>query len=337
MNKFYPYLALLVLLASGLYGVSYQQFRHFDFNDPRGLSDTREYIEVMQGDYESTVLARHRFIIPMLARKARAVFPAAAGGDTDGIALAFYAVNFIIMLATVFVFHLTLGTMGFAWMNRCLGACLFLASRVTVFSSAVPMVDSLYFFGISLLTFLIVSGQLRWLPYLNPLLLLCKEVMLPFLFVPLLERRFRNRAMFISLAACGALLWLLARYAASLGSAQAPHHSLFTEAWQGLLNNHISPGRLLSPSTWHGALYPFSGLLILAALGYRIHRRAPRYNIPACLHAFIPICLFYTFCLTKGAGRNLFPLFVLVIPYALICIENLAPASSTQETHPHAR
>ena len=59
---------LVVLVILGFhYGVSFQQFLHFDWADPRGLGDSLSYLAMSNGDSDIASIHRYRIIIPFLA------------------------------------------------------------------------------------------------------------------------------------------------------------------------------------------------------------------------------------------------------------------------------
>ena len=87
-------LAFIFIIIFGFnYGVSFQQFLHYDWNSPRGLSDSSSYLAMSNGDYTISSGHRYRFIIPLLANFVRSlVQPLIPSGQLNwfgGIDLAF--------------------------------------------------------------------------------------------------------------------------------------------------------------------------------------------------------------------------------------------------------
>jgi len=67
-------LAFIFIIIFGFnYGVSFQQFLHYDWNSPRGLSDSSSYLAMSNGDYTISSGHRYRFIIPLLANFVRSL------------------------------------------------------------------------------------------------------------------------------------------------------------------------------------------------------------------------------------------------------------------------
>ena len=59
---------LVVFIILGFnYSVSFQQFIHFDWADPRGLGDSASYLAMSNGDSDIASIHRYRIIIPFLA------------------------------------------------------------------------------------------------------------------------------------------------------------------------------------------------------------------------------------------------------------------------------
>ncbi len=143
-------LALLVVVGT-LYGSSYQQFRHFDPADPRGLSDAKSYLLMAEGNYDASMTHRFRVMIPALVGW---LSTSTNRQDQESLVLLFYIVNFSLMTATGFFLYLILGKVGFKGITSLLGVCMFTCSRTAVYSTAVPLVDSLYYFSIATIVLL---------------------------------------------------------------------------------------------------------------------------------------------------------------------------------------
>jgi len=71
MNSKLLFITLVIIAA--LYGTSYQQFRHFNIQEPGGSSDAIHYIALSYGDYEVPLRYRHRLVIPLCASFVRTV------------------------------------------------------------------------------------------------------------------------------------------------------------------------------------------------------------------------------------------------------------------------
>ena len=188
-------LVLLLAIVSLLYGASYQQFRHFKLAEPCGLRDTASYVAMMHGDFGVNPVHRYRALVPCAARGVRVLLARFVADSQDLDKLSFYVVNFAIATATAWLLFGILRKIGFAWQLGLFGVAIFLSSRVTVMSVGTPLVDSLYFFGIAVITYLVLADKETLLACVCPLLVLSKETMLPFLFLPLLCRNARTLKM----------------------------------------------------------------------------------------------------------------------------------------------
>jgi hypothetical protein len=113
--------------------------------------------------------------------------------------LSFFVVNFIFSLATGLLLHGILGRMGFNWEMSLLGAIFFLTSRTNVMCVGAPLVDSLYFLAIAVIVYLTLCERLVLLAVLTPLLVVSKETIIPFLFLPFAKPSMRNWKMVTSL------------------------------------------------------------------------------------------------------------------------------------------
>jgi hypothetical protein len=314
-------LILVSLVAvSALYGVSFQQYKHFDLASPAGFVDHIVYIAAMHHTYDS-VLARGRMIVPLAARMVYAVVLPAVNDDGEAVKISFYVVNFFFMAITAVFVYLILESLGFSWSLNLAGMLLFISNRVTVYTTAVPLVDSIYYCAVAVLTYFMLKKRVVSLACCLPILILSKEAIIPFLLVPLLIKQMRRPLLVLSLAGSFMLLIGMTAYTSRLGSESTRGQTFVDVGWWDIVYNHIQWENLVSAGTWHQILHPFALLWLTAILGFWINRRYARYRIPAYLFWYIPICLVYAFVLTKGVGRNLFPLFVLVIPYSLITIE----------------
>src|SRR6187401_577936 len=99
-------LVIFAVLASALYGVSYQQFRHFKPSESRGLDDSTSYLNMSRGDYSGSRYHVYRFVTPALARVVAAVLPKSLENGYDKEVLAFYIVNYCLSLTTAIFYFL---------------------------------------------------------------------------------------------------------------------------------------------------------------------------------------------------------------------------------------
>jgi hypothetical protein len=195
-----------LIAAAVLYGASYQQFKHFDLDDPRGFSDARNYIEMSHGNYQVSIKHRHRFLIPFAAGTVRSAVSPLVPDPLLRDRLSFYIVNFAVLWATAMLLFLVLMRLRIAWPLSLLGMVAFLSSRFAIASAALPLVDSGYFLAIAAITWLTLEGRFLALASIMPLLILTKETIFPFVLLPFLERSMRKPALAVSVAASFALI-----------------------------------------------------------------------------------------------------------------------------------
>lgn len=156
---------LWMILASVLYGASYQQFRMVTVlpnMDVGGLSDSISYLAMSHGNYDVSPARRYRPVIPWLASLVQKVLAYNIKDSDQRDKLSFYLVNFIFSLATAVLLQGIFGRIGFKWELQLLGSILFLTSRINVMSVGSPMVDSLYFFAIAVIVYLILCEQVTY-------------------------------------------------------------------------------------------------------------------------------------------------------------------------------
>ncbi len=313
-------LLTLVIIVSCLYGTSYQQFRHFDTSDPRGLSDSHSYIEMSHGNYEVKDIHKFRPLIPIMAGALQKVLNTVIRDQNEADKLSFYMVNFGIVSLTAFLLYLILSHFGFRYEMAMMGVFFFLSSRIVVISTATPIVDSLYYLAIAGLVFLVEKRKLVHLSWLLPVMVLSKETFLPFLFLPLFIADFRKPTYALGIALA---------IVASIGirvlidSSTPSQSSGLIDIVLGHANNIIGKIRgTFSLSGLHDWQNGFSFILVLSILGFRRDALAGKRSVPGYLLFIIPISIFYGL-LSGNFGRMLFTAFIPIYAYALIFIDSI--------------
>jgi hypothetical protein len=308
------------------YGVSFQQFLHFDWADQRGLGDSLSYLAMSNGDSDIASIHRYRIIIPFLADLVRDVIrPLVSSGQLHAIdALSFYIVNyFITSLASLFL-YLFLLELKFKPERSLMGVLIFLGSRITILSTGAPMVDSLYYLAIIIIVYFCLTQRSMLLCLLTPMLILTKETTVPFLFLPLLLKTINRKLIFLSLSVSFVILfWVRSLVIAALPNVVKSEDSILVT-----ITSHLASGlqnltqSYFSLAGWHDLFSPFSVFWVIALFGawIEIKKIDTYYKIPRFLYWIIPVAFGYT-VLSSNAGRMLHSLFPLVIPYALITID----------------
>ena len=318
---------LVVFVILGFnYGVSFQQFLHFDWADPRGLGDSLSYLAMSNGDSDIASIHRYRIIIPFLADLVRDVIRSLVSYDQLHAidALSFYVVNyFITSLAGLFL-YLFLIELKFKPERSLMGVFIFLGSRITILSTGAPLVESLYHLAIIVIVYFCLTQRSILLCLLTPLLILTKETTVPFLFLPFFLKTINRKLVLLSLSMSFAILfWVRSLVTVALPNVVKSEDSILVT-----ITSHLASGlqnltqSYFSLAGWHDLFSPFSVFWVIALFGAWLEFKKidTYYEIPRFLFWIIPIAFGYT-VLSSNAGRMLHSLFPLVIPYALIAID----------------
>jgi hypothetical protein len=310
------------------YGVSYQQFLHFDWTDARGLGDSTSYLGMSNGDSGIASVHRYRIIIPFLVDLIRdAIQPLIPVEKLNIIdALSFYLVNYVITSLAGLFLYLYLIALKFKPERSLLGVFIFLGSRITILSTGAPIVDSLYYLAIIVILYFCLTHRSIALSLLNPFLILTKETTVPFLFLPFLIKTMNRKLILLSLTVSFFVLFSVRnRITSSL-----PNVVKLDDPILLTITNHLASGlgnlsqSYFSLTGWHGLFSPFSVFWLIAFFGawLEFNKIDMYYQIPRFLLWIIPITFIYT-VLSSNVGRMLHGLFPIVIPYALIGIDYL--------------
>lgn len=321
------FIILLLVIVSVLYGATYQQFRHFDLKDPRGADDAVSYIEVSHGNGNASPTQLHRVLIPYLASVVqKALHPFIA--DQDEVdKLSFYIVNFIFAAVTAMLLSGILSKLGFDWKMSMLGTIFFISSRIIALTVGTPLLDSAYFFAIGVIIYLILHDKALLLACLCPLLILFKETIIPFLFLPLLVKEMRNWKIICSIILSLGVFFMFRHIIQHTGADNQPVSLAATVMQYILINTPFSLKQLCTPAGIHDLFNGFAFLAVFAPLGMLVNRKYHKYKIPGFL--LLPIPIAFGLGLINGnlhgisgnLGRMFFAAYVPVIVYALILIE----------------
>lgn len=316
--------AMLVCVIAGfLYGSTYQQFRHFDTSDPRGVSDWDGYVAMSHGQFGPPASDVHRYrpVVPWIASLVRPLLSSSLTLD-ERERLPFYVTNFFFSLvAAVLLFELLL-VMRFEPFVALVGVAMFTSSRITILATATPITDSYYLASIAAVLLCTVANRAGALAVILPLVVLSKETIMPFMLLPLLTGLRRSRLLYAGYASAAAVLigsrmLIEARIAATRPFAEI--------AAEHVANVGTNLGALLSLRGVHDLSAGYSVFLPLAMVGYLWQRRRRSRAVPLVLDLCVPIAL--ALGLVSGnLGRLFFSSFPVVIAYALTLIA--VPAQS---------
>ena len=335
-------ISLIFIIILGFnYGVSFQQFLHYDWANPRGLSDSSSYLAMSNGDYTISSGHRYRVIIPFLASLVRDVVQPFVPSEQlhwlGGVdALSFYIVNYFFASLTGLFLYLFLIQLKFDPKLSLLGVFIFLGSRISILSTGAPIVDSLYFLSIILIVYFCLTRKTIILTVLTPILILTKETIVPFLFLPFFIKQINRKLFGVSLLV-SFILFFWVRNTISYWSSNIVESS---DPIFYVLINHIKAGwgnitqTYFSVGGWHGIFLTYSIFWIFAAYGAWLSFKKLNtfYQIPHFLLFIIPITFGFTI-LSSNVGRMLLGSFPIVIPYTLIGIDYLLFKKNTDHSN----
>jgi len=310
---------LFLVIVTVLYGATYQQFRHFNIADPRGADDAKSYIEMSHGNHNVSPVHRYRFLIPYMASLVQKALNPLIANEKELDKLSFYIVNFAIATSTALLLFGILTKLGFEWQLSLLGTMFFLTSRIIVLSVGTPLVDTLYFFAVGVIIYLTLYDKIVLLTCICPLLVLSKETIIPFLFLPFAMSSMRNWKM-VSSVILSLSIFFVVRHIMQTGESHSL--SIVTIVMSHISSNFLPSLRLLSsPAGIHDLFNGFAFFAVLASLGLLVDRRYSKYKIPGFL--LLTICIAFGLALISGnLGRMLFAGYVPVIAYSLVLIEH---------------
>ena len=339
-QKFLKISLIFIIILGFNYGVSFQQFLHYDWNNPRGLSDSVSYLAMSNGDYTISSGHRYRIIIPFLANIVRNLVQPLIPyeqlhwfGGVD--AFSFYIVNcFFSSLTGLFLF-LFLVRLKFEPQLSLLGVFIFLGSRITILATGAPIVDSLYFLSIIIIVYFCLTKNTTTLAILTPILILSKETIIPFLLLPFFVKQINRKLFGVSLMASLVVFFRVRDIISSWSS----NHMENNDPFFNVVENHLNSGfeniiqTYFSIGGWHGIFSTFSIFWIAAAFGVWLSFKKLNsfYQIPNFLFFIIPITFGFTI-LSSNVGRMLLSSFPIVIPYTLIGINYFFSTKSSDHS-----
>ena len=207
LKKWHTYLLLLVLNLSIVLSISYQQNRFFSLDRPLGMNDARSYISMSKGNYNVSNVHSRRFLIPELVRLSRPLliplsnsFAAADEQASHEEAIneisyifSFWIINSTIMAIAGLFLYLFLESSKITPIYSLLGSIFFLSSRTSTYTAGAPLVDSIYYLGISIFCYtLIKRSAIAYALSSIFLAAFTKENAILIPFAPLISRKYRS-------------------------------------------------------------------------------------------------------------------------------------------------
>ena len=330
-KTYYKYLFIAATIISVLYGTSYQQFKYFNPDNPRGLTDAISYIKMAQGNYDVTQVRKYRTVIPEVSRIIYKILNHTKEQSIPLLLISFYFVNFLFIFLAAFFLFFILETLGFKFILSLLGTVLFLSSRDVVISTGIPLTDSGFLFSISFIIYCCLKKKVNILTFCMPILLILKETSLPFLLLPLRYKEFRKFRYVFSILLSSIIFLLFRKYIDYLHPSIANQTNFF-----GIVDSHIHllKKHIIYMFTLRGIHDLFHGFLLLypiAGIGFYLNFKQKLYDIPKWLYLCIPIAFGFSL-LSGNLGRMFFCSYPIIIPGILIVISRISLFDKTSET-----
>lgn len=329
-ERFLKEIFVIFLIVNFLFNATYQQYIHFDIEDPRGAGDANYYQSMANGEYNIYQLARYRFIIPSLVYLFRkfSLIPIDPGTQDPNQSI-FYVITFFITTVTAYCLYRFNLSLKLNFYSSLFGTCIFIFSRPTIINVGTPHIDSLYNLSILVIMLCTVNKKLNYLSIFLPFLILSKITIFPFIFFPLFEKKFRTLKYYFSIVF--SLFTLISvrtfidyKYPCSICSMDkilpinATNH--FTYFFWDFYNHAIrffaNIYKLFSLNgVFDFLMASFSMFFIMAILGYINREKISNFYFPNYLLFILPITFYYSI-ISGNFGRMFFGSFPVIIPLA---------------------
>jgi len=327
----------LLIFAAALYAVSYELFRHFDLTKWDAFSDAKWYL-LMAGESDEILSNIHKYrqIIPLLVEGLSNTdliiflenyFPPNYPDDLLRVRLAFYILNFIFSLGAAFLLYQILCELGLGNTLSIIGGLLFISSRTLGYSTSLPLVDAGFFFSISFFVYINIANKPKYMSAVFPILVLIKEVIMPFFLLGLLIKRNRNLWYYFVLVA-SLIIYLIFRVLADTAISMEQMNSISSSSvlFFEIITNHLlhvwsNLQTIFSLRGLHNLFHGFTFIFILSIFGMVIVWRLKEITLQLYIFLISVILLSLLLALMSGnLGRLFFSAFIPVIFFALITV-----------------
>jgi len=344
------YIFIILVIVSCLYGVTIQQYRHFDINDTRGLDDTRSYIQMSKGNYDVSNIHKYRFIVPEIAKNIEIVLNEIQFffniDKKDNNLFAFYIINYLIMLICSLLLYEILKTHNFSSITSLVGVLVFLTSRTASYYASLPYTDGLYILGICVIYFLMIKNKIKLLSILLPIIILTKETILPFIFLPFIYTK-KISVLYIISVLFSLTVFFLSRYLVDFLIDDKLSLSVCLKEFKSCISNDVNNESLIEIiyrlatienradlgiisvlkglGTFQGIFSLFHSFFMIFPLsiyGFLLSLKTNN-NIPNVTLSFIFFVSFVLAILSGNTGRMMFAAFLPVIIYFCFLLETL--------------
>ena len=312
-----------------LAGSAYPTFRYFDMNGARKPGDSVDYVAIYKGHVVGNNHHRYRVLVPYLARvvPVRAMVWLVRAAADRPVELAFFLVNFTMILASAGFMHAAMGRLGFSWKERLLGGALFLTSIPAVQAAATPLVDAGTYLASSLMLWAVVIS--------SPALVVCalvfgifaREASVSLVLFALLSGRFRVRVplggFFVVIA-----MWLGFVVAFDAMDGSQVKWDMLIGVGQGMVVHSKDPAYMFSRSYIGEFVEAYVVTLPFALVGWRFRHRLPAYVVQAA--PWLLFCLALGFIVGEP-GRTSFMGFPMLLPFVLLGIRRISELRQADE------
>ncbi|GAB4341143.1 MAG: hypothetical protein Kow0037_27530 [Calditrichia bacterium] len=303
-GKFSRYAILAFLFWGFLLGESYTIYLHFD---PSSVPDTESYLKMAQMDFQVHQIHRYRPIVPLLAAATalpikmvyRKLWPHRPESDWP-VRLAFMLVNSLIMALTAVMMLKIVEAYGGSTTVGFVVILFLLCSRMAIYISGLPRVDSFYLLMICL--FLLGLKTKNDAAIIIALLLgpLAKESFI--FFIPLAYNRMLSQKLIIPLT-LSALLFMGTREIIDLYGQTSQQQNVLA-AFEHFKNIPYTFFRILSPRGI-GEILSIFGILNLPLLLWALEYRQFKNSLDFHIHGVFIVVVIHIF-LSGDVGRMLY-------------------------------
>jgi hypothetical protein len=338
--QFAEFAAVLVMAGTLAFSLVYANVQTYDpvLTPASGYPDSMSYIGLYKGEIIDNPVHKYRLLVPWLARLMPELPPALftpgrSFSPEYSIAWAFGLANYLFLLGTCLVFYVFQRLLNLTPIQAIVGIIGYLSLTVVVRSGGLPMVDSGYYFFLSLGCLAIQLGNPWLLALAAGLGVLAKENVLLLLPVALIvPSTWRQRGLLAGGGLVGVLVYAGVRLFDEGGAANSFSLAGFIAQYNtGPLSEEYKLffSSLIRPNGLINVLLTF-GLLWLPALYVVI-----RHKVPTELHRW----LWYPIVVVAGLvvisannlARHLVSLFPVALPLSVIGLSEWLGLRNSQD------